>query len=167
MRWIQDNGEYRELRDIARTCVDIDSGRRPTEKIKLYFCDLEGLTPRFSQLVQDLLIMAREQSCFYMVLDPDPEFLWHDQLGGYAVFEISRGDSAEEYIKFLNQPIGNNPGGNMTDMWYSYVIFPSSLRWFVHTIRSDRDDTGHLWVPPEWADEIAKLYPLVRHKPSE
>lgn len=107
-------------------------------------------------------VMAKDQSCTYVVLDPDPEYFWHDRLGGYPVFEFSRGDSSDEYLKFLNKPFGNNPGGNMADMWYSYVIFPLSLKWFVHTIRSDRDDTGYLWILPEWADGIVKTYPFVR-----
>lgn len=162
MRWVEEKTEYREIRDMARICVDIDSGRSPTENVKLHFCDLTAINHKFPPLLQDLLMMAREQSCFYMVLDPDPEYFWHDRLGGYPTFEFSRGDSSDEYLKFLSQPIGDNPGGNMADMWYSYAIFPPSRKWFVHTIRSERNDTGHLWVPSEWADGIMKVYPFIR-----
>ena len=162
MRWIKDKEEYRKVRDFARWCVDIDSERRPTQLNKLYFCDVMAITLRFPPLLQDLLLMAKDQSCIYMVLDPDPEYLWYARLGGYPVFEISRDDSPEEYLNFLNQPIGNNRGDNMADMWYSYVIFPLSQKWFAHTIRSEHDGTGHLWVPPEWCNEIVNIYPFIR-----
>lgn len=162
MRWILDKAEYREKRDWARVCVDIDSGRLPTDKAKLYFCDLEAMTKKFPPLLDDLLARSADQSCAYLVLDPDPEYFWYDRLGGYPLFELSRGDSPDDYSKFLNRPFGANPGDNMVDMWYSYVIFPPSQSWFVHTIRSDRDDTGHLWIPTSWASGLTGKYAFLR-----
>lgn len=162
VRWIEDKNEYQKMRDLARWCADVDSGRLPTDYTKLYFCDVTSINHVFPTLLQDLLMMARDQSCIYMVLDPDPEYFWHDRLGGYPTFEFSRGDSADEYLKFLNRPFGSNRGDNMADMWYSYVIFPPTRKWCVHTIRSERNDTGHLWIPPEWASGIMKIYPFVK-----
>ncbi len=162
MRWIEETTEYREIRDLARVCVDIDSGRLPTDLRRLHFCDLEALTKSFPPLLRDLLLMSNEETCIYMVLDPDPEYFWHDRLGGYPALEFKRGDSSEEYSKFLNKPFGANRGDNMVDMWYSYVIFPPSQKWFVHTIRSDRDDTGHLWIPSSWINGVTKAHPFLR-----
>jgi hypothetical protein len=162
MRWIEEKEEYHKIRDFARACVDIDSRRLPTDKRELYFCDVTAVTERFPSLLQYLLAKLGDPSCVYMVLDPDPEYLWHDRLGGYPVFEFGRCDSSEEYFKFLNRPFGSNPGDNMADMWYSYVIFPLSQKWFVHTIRSDRDDSGHLWIPREWAEEVTKIYSFIK-----
>jgi hypothetical protein len=161
MRWIQNEKEYRQLRILARTCGQMDSFRLPIDKARLCFCDVTALNERFPPLLQDLLGRALAPSCVYMVLDPDPEYFWRDRFGGYPVFEVSRGDSAEEYFRFLSRPFGKNRADNMADMWFSYAIFPSTLQWFVHTIRSDRDDTGHLWVPPAWESELRDAHPFL------
>lgn len=166
MRWIEDHTEYERIRLLSRDCVHIDSGRQPVDKTTLYFCDLTAMTKSFPPLLKDLLSRSGDGSCVYMVLDPDPQYFWHDRLGGYPAFEFGTADAADDYSKFLNKPFGANRGGNMVDMWYSYVIFPPSQRWFVHTVRSDRDDTGHLWVPLDWKEDLTSKFPFLRDSPS-
>lgn len=158
MRWIEGKNEYQKIRGMARWCVDVDSGRLPIKLTKLYFSDIMPMTPVFMPLLNSLIINAEEMFCIYMVLDPDPEYFWYNRLGIYPAFEYSHKDSTDEYLGFLNHPFSGNQGDNMISMWYSYAIVSPSQKWFVYTIRSVRDDSGHLWIPSTWKKKLLQRY---------
>lgn len=154
MRWIENEKEYRALRDVMRECMNIDSDRQPTDLLRLRFGDVEMINRNAMSFLRRLMGLAGERACYYMVSDPDPEYFWKDRLGRYAVFEVVHDDPAEEYIRSLNEPFVAPGRDAMASTWYSYAIFSGTLRWFAYATRSDRDDTGHLWISPEWADQL-------------
>lgn len=159
MRWITQESEFRDIFLQARTCVYIDSGRIPTQLRKLTFDDAEVCTPKFANLLQKLMEYSSDSIAHYLILDPDPVHYFHRHFKKYPALEIARGDSAEAYLSFLNEDPGNSPADAVGTNWWACVIVPPSLNWFVHVLRSDRDDSGHLWIPSAYVGRVQTMYP--------
>jgi hypothetical protein len=159
MHWVEDKSKFENIFLEARTSVYTDSGRLPTSLQKLTFDDAEICTEKFADLLQKLMGWSEDVRCFYIVLDPDPVYYFHRLFGKYPVVEIERGIQPSDYITILNEGPVKNPADALGTNWSECVIFPPSRRWFVHALRSDRDDGGHLWVPVEWVNRVGETYP--------
>ncbi len=159
MRWVEDKNRFEQVFLEARTCVYTDSGRLPTILTKLVFDDAEICTPQFANLLQRLMEWSDDALCSYVVLDPDPVYYFHRQFGKYPIVEIERGIPATAYLSALNEGPSDSPVDAVGTNWSECVILPPSMRWFVHALRSERDDSGHLWVPSDWVDRVAAIYP--------
>jgi hypothetical protein len=159
MRWINQESEFKDIFLRARECVYIDSGRITTPLKKLLFDDAEVCTLRFADLLQNLMEYSCDSVAHYIVLDPSPVHYFHRLFDKYPAVEIARGDALEAYLAALNE----DPGGSIPDAigtnWWACVIVPPSIKWFVHALRSDFDNSGHLWIPPEYTNRVGNLYP--------
>jgi hypothetical protein len=162
MRWIENKVEFDKLFLEARTCVYVDSARYQTTLHRLIFDDAEICTTKFAELLQRLMEWSDDQVARYIVLDPDPVHYFHRHFDKYPALEITRGDSAREYLAFLNADPGNSPADAVGTNWWACVIVPPSSKWFIHALRDSGSNGGHLWVPPEWVEEVAKVYPYAR-----
>lgn len=162
MRWINQESEFREILLRARTGVYLDSGRIPTPLRKLLFDDAEIRTLAFGNFLQELMELSADSKAHYIVLNPDPVYYFYDHFNKYPVLEIHSNDVSENYIDGLNQALDHSPADAIGINWWECVIVPPSLKWFVHALRSDRDDSGHLWVPPEYLDRIHEVYPYAK-----
>ncbi|HET7214670.1 MAG TPA: hypothetical protein VFL79_13845 [Terriglobia bacterium] len=161
MRWIQDKAEFEKILIDARMCVYIDSRRAPTPLQVLLFGDITVCTPDFLPLLQNLMEWSSDSAAYFVVLDPDPIDNFYRLYEKYPVLEIARNDSTQAYLGGLNEDVGDGRGFALSDLWATYVILPPSKKWFIHTIRSAYDDSGHLWIPPEWADRVLAAHPFV------
>lgn len=159
MRWVNQEAEFKEAFLRAREGVYIDSARIGTALTRLTFDDAEVCTLKFANLLQELMEYSGDSTVYYVVLDPDPVHYFHRHFKKYPVLEISLGDSPESYISSLNQDPGGSPADAIGINWWTCVIVPPSLKWFVHALRSDRDDSGHLWIPTDYLDRVRVVYP--------
>jgi hypothetical protein len=158
---MSDKNSFEKTLLEARTCVYIDSGRLPSSLRKLTFDDAEICTLQFADLLQHLLEWSDDESCFYTVLNPDPVYYFHRLFGKYPVVEIKRGIPSGTYLKDLNEGPPESPADAVGTIWSECVIVPVSARWFMHALRSDRDDGAHLWVPADWVSRVEAVYPYV------
>jgi hypothetical protein len=161
MRWVVQESEFTEIFLRSRTCVYIDSGREPTPLIRLTFDDAGIRTEEFANLLQKLMECSRDPNAHYAVLEPDPVHYFYRQFKKYPVAEIAFNDSSDAYLSFLNEDPGGSPADAIGINWSACVVVPPSLKWFVHALRSAEDDSGHLWIPPDWVDETRALYPFL------
>jgi hypothetical protein len=159
MEWISDDEQFRELYLQCMTCVFIDSGRESTSRIRLSFDDAGICTGAFLNLLQKLLEWSGDGRCFYVVLRPDPVHFFHRLFGKYPAVEIQTGISPEEYLAGLNRGPEQSPSDALGTIYSERVIVPPSLSWFVHSYQSSEDTDGHLWIPSEWVDRVAAVYP--------
>jgi hypothetical protein len=162
MRWIEDKTEFDKLFLEARTCVYIDSGREQTTLQRLIFDDAEIRTKKLASLLQCLMEWSGDRVANYIVLDPAPVHYFHRHFNKYPALEIAQGDSAGNYLALLNADPGGSPADAVGVNWWAAVIVPPSIKWFVHALRDSGSNGGHLWVPPEWVEEVAKVYPYAR-----
>ncbi|HWH60182.1 MAG TPA: hypothetical protein VN682_21320 [Terriglobales bacterium] len=161
MRWITDEAEFREIFLRARTCVYIDSGREPTALKRLDFLDVSICRHEFANLLQTLMERSGEAMTHYVVLDPDPVHYFHRHFKKYPALEIEQGDSSGAYLSLLNEDPGDSPADAVGTNWWACVVVPPSIHWFAHTLRSDKDDSGHLWIPSAWVDQVREVYPFL------
>jgi len=159
MPWLTDKNRFEEVILEARTCVYTDSGRLPTSLRKLTFDDAEICTEQFADLLQHLMKWSDDRSCFYTVLTPDPVYYFHRLFGKYPVVEVNRGISSAAYLKDLNEGPPESPADAVGTIWSECVILTTSARWFIHALRSDRDDGAHLWIPAGWVEKVEAIYP--------
>jgi hypothetical protein len=162
MRWITEKTEFTRIFLEARTCVYIDSGREPSALNRMVFDDAITRTDEFAEVLQHLMEWSGDKACNYVVLDPDPVHYFHRHFGKYPAVGISYGDSARDYLDFLNQDPGGSPADAVGNNCWAWVVVPPSIRWFVHALRSSKDDAGHLWVPPDWCPIIHEICPWFR-----
>jgi hypothetical protein len=160
MRWIVHETEFKEIFLRARTGVYIDSGREATVLRRFTFDDAAICTDKFGDFLQELMELSGDQTAHCIVLDPDPVHYFYPQFHKYPVLEIALGDSTDTYIAGLNEDPGGSPIDAIGTYWWAFVIVPPSLKWFVHALRSDMDNGGHLWMPSEWVDRVRKFYPM-------
>lgn len=163
MRWITQEPEFQNVFLRAREGVYIDSGRTPTQLRKLTFDDAEVCTSKFANLLQKLMEYSSDSIAHYVILDPDPVHYFHRHFKKYPALEIALGDSAEAYLSFLNEDPGGSPADAVGTNWWACVIVPPSLNWFIHALRSERDDSGHLWIPSGYADRVHEAYPYAHN----
>jgi hypothetical protein len=159
MRWVVEASEFEEILLRARTCVYIDSARETTALARLTFDDAEIRTHKFADLLQKLMEYSSDQTVHCIVLDPDPVYYFHRKFNKYPALEIAKGDSSDVYLKKLHADPGDSPVDAIGTNWWAFVIVPVSLKWFVHALRSDKDDGGHLWIPRDWVNRILEFYP--------
>jgi hypothetical protein len=159
MSWLEDKSSFKKVFLEARTCVYTDSGRLPTTLQKLTFDDAEICTHKFADLLQMLMEWSDDDMCSYVVLEPDPVYYFHRLFGKYPVVEIERGIPSTTYLASLNEGPPESPVDAVGTNWYECAILPPSMSWFVHALRSERDDGGHLWVPPHWIERVTAAYP--------
>jgi hypothetical protein len=159
MKWIEDKASFDIAFRRAFECAATDSGRLPTSLRRLTFDDIELRSDAFAGLLQNLLVWSGDDACSFVVLRPDPVYYFHHFFKRYPVVEVERGMSADEFIAMLNEGPPESRPDALGIIYSEYVVVPSSMRWFVHALRTGENDGGHLWVPPEWLEKVAALYP--------
>ena len=159
MRRIEGKAEFEKVLLEARTSEYVDSRREPTPLQLLVFDDAMLSTGYFLLALQDLMEWSGDPSTFFVVLRPDPVDNFYRLYGKYPVLEIARNDPSEAYLNALNEDVGDGQGFSLENLCMTWVIVPPSNKWFIHAIRSDQDDSGHLWVPPEWVDRLMAAHP--------
>jgi hypothetical protein len=159
MNWFEDEKAFKRAYERALDCAATDSGRLPTSLQKLTFNDVDILSDAFAGLIQNLLEWSGDDECVFVVLRPDPVYYFHRFFGRYPVVEITRGMNASEYLLSLNEGPPESRADALGTIYAEYVFAPPSCRWFIHALRSARDDGGHLWIPREWIDRVATVYP--------
>jgi hypothetical protein len=162
MRWITAESEFQSIFLRARTCVCIDSGRIQTQLHRLVFDDAEVCTNKFAGLVQKLMDLSGDLTTNYIVLDPDPVHYFYSHFKKYPALEILHGDSAKAYLGLLNEDPGRSPADAVGTNWWACVIVPPSLNWFIHALRSNGDNGGHIWIPSIYVERIQEIYPYAR-----
>jgi hypothetical protein len=128
---------------------------------KTLFDDAEICTLRFGDLLRKLMEYSADQAAHFVVLDPDPVYYFYPRYHKYSALEISFDDAPNAYLAALNENPGDNPAAAIGTNWWALVIVPPSLKWFVHVLRSDSQDSGHLWVPKDWVARVRNIYPYV------
>ena len=159
--WVENKEEFLPFYQQALDCAATDSGRLPTSLRRLTFNDIDICSDAFAGLVQNLLSWSGDSSCSFVVLRPDPVYYFHHFFQRYPVVEVGRGMSAKEFLAKLNEGPPDSKPDALGIVYSEYVVVPSSMRWFVHALRSAGDDGGHLWVPSEWLGRVAAAYPYV------
>lgn len=163
VRWIVNENEFDSIFLKAQDCVFIDSRRDPTALKCLQFVDGEILTRFFASLMFEMMARANDKNAYYIVLRPDPIHYFHRHFGKYPVLEIGTTDTVESYLAGLNEGPGGSPSDALNTNWWTCVIMPSSMTWFVHVMRSE-ENGGHLWVPEQWVPWLMELHPGLRPK---
>jgi hypothetical protein len=159
MSWVDEEYAFKLAYHRALECAATDSGRLRTSLQKLTFDNVDTLTNQFSGLVQNLLEWSGDDECAFVVLRPDPVYYFHHFFGKYATLGIKRGMSNADYLAALNEEPPDSPADALGTNYSEYAITPPSQRWFIHTLRSVENDGGHLWIPSEWVDKVAAVYP--------
>jgi hypothetical protein len=162
MRWIVSDEEFTSVFLEAQTCVFIDSHREQTLLVCLNFCDVEIFTKSFILDLHKMMMWSGDATAFFVVLRPDPVEFFHRHFNKYPAFEITSDDSGNDYLAALNEDPGGSPADAIGTNWWTCVIAPHSLKWFIHVMRSDTDDTGHLWIPKEWVQALIELRPWLK-----
>jgi hypothetical protein len=161
MRRVENEAEFKRILLDARTCEYIDSRREPTRLQVMVFDDAMLCTHYFLPALKSLMEWSADPAAYYLVLRPDPLDNFYRLYKKYPVLAISRDDPTEAYLGGLNQDVGNGAGAPLESLSLAWVIVPPSNKWFIHAIRSDADDSGHLWVPSEWVDKLLATHPGV------
>jgi hypothetical protein len=159
MKWIEDETRFQEALQSARDCAATDSGRLPTALRKLTFNDVDLCSDPFAGLLQSLLEWSGDVVCSFVVLRPDPVYYFHHFFMKYPLIEVPRGMSADEFLRELDEGPPDSKADALGIIYREYVVVPPSQRWFIHALRSARNDGGHLWVPAEWVDRVVAIYP--------
>jgi hypothetical protein len=162
MNWFEDEDSFRHAYQRALDCAATDSGRLPTSLQKLTFNDVDILSEVFADLIQKLLEWSGDNECVFVVLRPDPVYYFYHFFGKYPAVDIKRKMDSSDYLAVLNEWPPESRADALGMIYAEYVFAPPSLRWFVHALRSARDDGGHLWIPSEWVSRIKELYPYAQ-----
>jgi len=162
IQWLDDEKQFDSILAEARRCVYIDSGRISTELTRLSFDDAGICTARFNELLQALMKSGDDEECFFIVLRPDPRLYFYGNFMRFPVLRIKRGTSSQTYLSMLNEGPTSSPNDSLGTNWWECLVVSSSRRWFVHALRSDQDNGGHLWVPGEWISQVLAIYPTTR-----
>ena len=142
-------------------CVYVDSRRASTPLQLLVFDDPMLCTDYFLPALKHLMEWSADPAAYFVVLRPDPIDNFYRLYSKYPVLEIARDESPEAYLGALNEDLGDGRGFSLSNLCLTWVIVPLSKRWFIHAIRSAYDDSGHLWIPPEWVDKLLTAHPGV------
>ena len=160
MRWITQSDQFNALFVEAKRCAEADESGPDDKLARLVFDSSELCTVAFASLLQMLLRLGQDSMCYYLVLSPEPVTYFKENFKKYPLIEIHAMDSAEEYLRALNEDPGDSPADAIGINWSEYAVVAPSRKWFVRAIRDDWNNTGgHLFVPSEWADEVAEAYP--------
>lgn len=159
MRRVTDKGEFEKILLEARTCEYVDSRREPRPLQLVVFDDGMLCADYLFASIADLMDSSADPVAYFIALRPDPIDNFYRLYKKYPVLEIARNDSAEAYVKGLNEDLGDGRGFSLGNLSLTWVIVPPSKKWFIHAIRSDAGDSGHLWVPEEWVDRLLAAHP--------
>ena len=167
MRWITQPDQFSRLLVEAKRCAGIGEAGQDDQLVRMVFDSSELCTVAFANLLQKLMRLGQDSTCYYLVLSPDPVAYFSENFKKYPLIEIQSMDSAEEYLGALNEDPGDSPADAIGINWSEYVVVAPSRKWFVRAIRDDWNNTGgHLFVPSQWVDEIAEAYPAATREPS-
>jgi hypothetical protein len=158
MSWVTDTEQAKELLLQAGTCRVVDSCRVATSMQCMSFDDVGTCTKEFGALLHRLMQLSVDETCHYIVLNPDPRHYFLHHFKKYPVVEIRADDTLEQYIAILNEDPGGSPADAVGTNCYEWVVIPPSHRWFVHCQRSSGDLGGHLWLPQEWIEDAQNTY---------
>lgn len=159
MNWMDDPDAFKVLHRRALDCAALDSGRGHTSLQKMTYDDCEIRRPEFADLLQKLMEWSGDDACDFVVLRPDPVYYFHHFFGKYPVVEFERGMQSTDYLAILDEGPPESRPDALGIIYSEYVFVPPSLRWFMHALRSVENDGGHLWIPSEWVDRVAEVYP--------
>lgn len=154
MRWITDKKEFETFMLDARSCVYIDSGRYDKNLQRLQCDDTLFFAQGGPKLLKTMMEWSELEKIYFTVLDPDPEYFFHDRYGIYPCIEIEKKDIPENFRKAINTPINGDPNNVLNIAYFTYTITSPTIPWFVHAIRSFDGKGGHLWVPKGWPERI-------------
>lgn len=158
MRWIETEEEINRVLGLAYTCVGVDSGRIPTGLARLVFDELGIESTEFASLISLLITLAAEAEAMHVVLRPDPVYYFHQRLGRYPAFALEAKDSPESYMQALGEKLHRDAIDNLGTFWSECVITSPTQIWFVHAVRTTRENGGHLWIPEEWIQQASDCY---------
>ena len=161
MRWITSKDEFEIVRLQAAECKYIDSGRLHTSLQRWIFDDAEMFTPRFANIIHQLIGWSGDAYATYVVLTPDPVHYFWRHFQKYPAIQIEADDSERAYLSGLNEDPGGSPADAVGTNWWECVIVPPSIKWFVHALRDDTSNGGHLWIPQEWANKVVEALPYL------
>ncbi len=161
MRRVEDQSEFGKILLEARTCVHTDSRRIKTSLQLLVFDNAVLCSEFFFPALQSLMEWSSDPRAYFVVLHPDPLDNFHRLYGKYPMLEIVRGDSFAAYLGKMNEDLGDGSGFSLCALSLTWVVLPPSSKWFIHCIRMLTDDSGHLWIPPEWVDKLLAAHPGV------
>lgn len=168
MRWITSRAACEALSRSAAAFLDVDSDREETTLRRLVFSDAAVQTEGFFAAVQALLRLSGAPAAYFIAFEV--VFCAPPRMStGRAALEILAGDAAQDYLAYLSGrglPWPGSPGAE----WMQCMVFEPwepgpewykqpALTWFACATRSDRDDTGHLWLPPEWTAQAVAAFP--------
>lgn len=159
MVWVKEKNRFEMAFQKALDCAATDSGRLPTSLRRLTFDDVEIRSHVFASFLQKLLGLSGDDACSFVVLRPDPVYYFHHFFGEYPVVEVRRGMPTKDYLALLNDGPPDSKADALGIVASECVFVPPSLRWFIHVLRSARNDGGHLWVPSEWVGDVVAIYP--------
>ena len=161
MRWITSKDEFELVRLQAATCKFIDSGRRPTSLQRWTFDDAEMFTSQFANIIHQLIGWSGDAYATYVVLNPDPVHYFWRHFQKYPTIQIEADDSEQAYLSALNEDPGGSPADAVGTNWWECVIVSPSIKWFVHALRDDLDQGGHLWIPRELEIKVVEALPYL------
>ncbi len=158
MRWIESEAEIDSVLGDAYTCVGIDSGRLPTQLTRLVFDELGTESIEYARLIGLLVEISGDSAATHTVLRPDPIYYFHKMLGRYPSFTIEAGDPAQLYLDALSETLKEGEIDNLGTFWSEYVISSPTQKWFIHAVRTSRENGGHLWIPDQWIKQASNCY---------
>lgn len=166
MRRVENKAEFDRVLLEARTCEHIDSQREATSLKLLVFDDMALCSDHFLLALKDFMEWSGDAGAYFVVLRPDPLDNFCRLYGKYPMLEVARSDSTEAYLNALNEDVGDGQGFSLSNLSMTWVVVPWSNKWFIHAMRSGADDSGHLWVPPEWVGKVLAAHPGVFFRPA-
>lgn len=155
MRWLTDDHEFEAARLEAMACVFVDSRRESTTLELAEFDDAIICGAPFGDLLFRMMTRSGDMTFTYLVLRPDPIHYFFRHFRKFSALVFNTDDCANTYWDGLNTDPGGSPADAVGTNWYECAILPKSRAWFVHALRSDRANGGHLWLPPEWRGRIS------------
>ena len=162
MQWINDERIFEDTLSLASECVRIDETLHPVTFCRFIFDPIELCTRPFFALLKNLMNWSGDNSCYYLVLDPDPRTYFNFHFKKFPLVEIRKDELATDYFAALAEDPGDSPADAIGTNWMEYLIVPRSRKWFVRGRRDDDDDGGHLCVPPGWSDRVSEAYRYAR-----
>jgi hypothetical protein len=157
MRWVTEERQFATILTIATDCLKIDEGVIPSGHTRLVFDSSELRTASFLSLLKTLLRLSASVAAYYVVLDPHPVTYFHRHFGKFSMLEVGVDDSPKSFLAALNEDPGESPADAVGTNWFDYIICLQRKEWFIRGMRADNDG-GHLWVPPEWTEEITGIH---------
>ncbi len=163
MRWITDEGIFKDALSTVDYCRRVEHHQAASSLRRMIFDSLGLCTRPFLGLLRGLMNLSGDDSCLYLVVEPDPEEYFWANFKKYPLVEIGKDDVASDYFSSLNEDPGGSPADAIGTNWAQFFIFPTSKKWFVIGRRDNETDVGgHLYVPADWINQVIEAYPHAR-----